>query len=68
MYIIYYLKIQKMKEIKIKTLWTLDVEIDGKMIQVYYSKYKMSCKAEQIFYSQYSNRIIQKRKVLTDKY
>jgi hypothetical protein len=57
-----------MKQIKLCNLWTLDVEIDGKMIQVFSSKYKRLCKAEQIFYSLYSNKTIQKRKVLTDKY
>ena len=55
-----------MKQIKYKTLWTLDIEIDGKMIQSYSSKYKKDCINESK--SWFGNSTIQKRKVLTDKY
>lgn len=55
-----------MKEIKLKTLWTLDILFDGQMVQVYSSKYKIECSLEKLKYN--CKTTIQKREVLTDKY
>ena len=58
-----------MKELKLKTLWTLDIEINGQMIQVFCSEYKRFCIIEKnkVFYRD-NKTTIQKRKVITDKY
>lgn len=58
-----------MKELKLKTLWTLDVEMDSQMIQVFSDKYKRNCikESKNTFYLK-SKTTIQKRKVITDKY
>ena len=58
-----------MKLIKLKTIWTLDIDYlgDGVMIQVFSSKYKKECtKAASIY--KVDKTSIQKRQVLTDKY
>jgi hypothetical protein len=55
-----------MKPLKIKTLWTLDAEINGQMIQVYSSKTYFECSFKAKEFK--SKTKIQKRKVITDKY
>jgi len=55
-----------MKPLKLKTLWTLDILFDGKMVQVFSSKSKIECSLERLKYN--CKTIIQKRKVITDKY
>ena len=55
-----------MKELKLKTPWTLDVEINGQMIQVYSNKLKSEC--IKVANSSTNKTTIQKRKVITDKY
>lgn len=56
-----------MKQIKLKNLWTLDIEINGQMIQVFSSRFYFDCAIECKKYKG-DKTSIQKRKVLTDKY
>jgi hypothetical protein len=55
-----------MKELKLKTLWTLDLEFRGEMVQVYSNKLKSEC--IKVAKTSTSKTTIQKRKVITDKY
>ena len=55
-----------MKELKLKNLWTLDVEMDSQMIQVFSDKSYFKCSVKAKEYK--SKTTIQKRKVITDKY
>jgi hypothetical protein len=57
-----------MKELKLKTLWTLDVEINGQMIQVFSSKCQLECNIEAKKYKPKQKTTIQRREVITDKY
>jgi len=61
-----------MKQLKFKKLWALDIEyIDGKMVQIFTSKYKKECTNRLSKISQRikdTKGIIQKRELLTDKY
>jgi hypothetical protein len=54
-----------MKELKIKTLWALDVYMEGNFVQVNCFKYKRDAKKEAQKYEIFA---IVKRKVITDKY
>lgn len=57
-----------MKPLKLKTLWTLDVEINGQMIQVFSSKCQLECNIEAKKYRPKQKTTIQRREVITDKY
>lgn len=57
-----------MKELKLKTLWTLDILFNDTMIQVFSSKHYLDCKIEAKEQYPHCKTTIQKRKVITDKY